>query len=497
MFESFDNKISDRESNTSKIKKDNYQSILDKILCEYGYRCEIWKIIICTLMIYIMIGFSGTIFASLLMPFSDEFKLSEAEIAFIGFTFFMIKAIGGLFAGNLSILLKSRVNLLNICLILIMLSNLTLAYTMNIYIFYFDRVLSGYVSGVVEPIINNLLCENLPTYFRGFTLLAVWMGYNLGQLYPNIIMIFTMPHYETSEIYKVLILCGIMHLITIIMCGFFLKDSPRNLILHEREEEAFSILEKMRQGAKLEASDKNLILTEIKQGVNQNISSASIWEIFKPETKTLIIFVSLLAFICDFVYDGTVLIMTKTLDIMEGDKSNRNLLRDCINVILFTVPSSIFGGFLTEFKTIGRKKTMLINFIFLIIASILSVLFYHQMFIFLGFYQFFANYGSIMMNAYSSEVFPSRIRDFAVGMCVFFSNFGSATSQYAFIYLRDYNEFYPYYLTIFCCLIGGVFSCLLSIETYQRPLDYNSKIEKELELISDISIEKKITSNEI
>jgi len=54
-----------------------------------------------------------------------------------------------------------------------------------------------------------------------------------------------------------------------------------------------------------------------------------------------------------------------------------------------------------------------------------------------------------MMNAYSSEVCPSRILDFAVEMCVFFSNFGSAISQYAFIYLRESKEFYPYYLTIF------------------------------------------------
>jgi len=197
-----------------------------------------------------------------------------------------------------------------------------------------------------------------------------------------------MPHYETSEIYKVLILCGMIHVITIIICDFFLKDSPRNLLLHGREEEAFSIIEKMHQGVKLEARDRNLILTEIKKGVNQNISSASIWDIFKTENKTLIIFISLLAFICDFVYDGTVLIMTKTLDIIEGDNSNRNLLRDSIIVILTSVPSSIFGGILSEYKTIGRKKTKLINFIFLFIASSLSLLFYHQMYKFLGFYQF-------------------------------------------------------------------------------------------------------------
>ena len=72
---------------------------------------------------------------------------------------------------------------------------------------------------------------------------------------------------------------------------------------------------------------------------------------------------------------------------------------------------------------------------------------------------------------YSSEVFPSIIRDFSVGLNIFFCNLGGALSQYVYIALT--GKFTPYYLTIECCVVGCVICLLLSVETYQRPLDFN------------------------
>jgi len=85
MFESFNNKILGSGIKTSKIQKEKHYSILDKIICEYGYGFEIWKIIICTLIIYIMVGFSKTIFASLLKHFliNSNYQKLKLDLLFL------------------------------------------------------------------------------------------------------------------------------------------------------------------------------------------------------------------------------------------------------------------------------------------------------------------------------------------------------------------------------------------------------------------------------
>jgi putative MFS transporter len=401
--------------------------------------------------------------------YSIKFKLTDTEISTIGLSYFVSKAIGALFTGYLTKWIR-RMTLIFVSLITTLIVNVIFALIFHEQILFIERLFSGLLGGIMEPIINNMLCEFLPVNLRGFTLLAVWIGYNIGQLCPNLIMLVTMPRYQTYGIQTTILISSMITVITFIICWILINDSPRNYILNGNEENAFSILEKMKK-RKLIKEEKELLINETKTGANKEISNSSFWEIFRKEWIVPTICISILSFTFDLIYDGPVLIMDITLKKINGRLGKANVLREAIIVILFTIPSSIVGGMLMEVKNIGRTKTILLSFCFLIVAIIPALFFVKYMYIFFGFYQFFANFGSMMIAIYASELYPTKIRDFSVGFSVFLSNMGSAISQFIFVNLEEKGTFVPYYFVIGCCVLGCITCSFLTIETYRRPLD--------------------------
>ena len=492
MYENGDIYIEDKENKKNKdfenistlknkpINKEEYPTLLDQIICQYGYGIELWKIIICIIFIYIICGYSGTIYATLITAYTKKFNLTDAEVSSIGMVYFVSKALGALFSGYFSKLLNGRVVLVNFSIFLILLTNVQLSYIPTKEMLFTERILSGGFCGIIEPIINNLLCEYLPIKLRGFFLLSVWIGYNIGQLFPNLIMLGVMPHYEPSEISKLLLLSCPLIFLCWIFSFIYLKDSARNYILHNQTDKGMQVLEKITPENKLSEENKHRILKEVKEGINKDISSSEPWDVFKKEYIFLTICISAISFLSNFIYDGPVLIMNLTLSsFANDDKDEDNILSNAIFIIVCSIPSSLIGGISLEISFFGRKWTMFYAFLFLLISLILAMLNTNYIHIYLGIYQFFASYCSIMAGIYASEVFPSKIRDFSVGLSTFFSYAASAISQYVFIALNKYNKLSPYYFSIVCCLIGCIICTVLTVDTFQRPLDKVDGIEND------------------
>jgi putative MFS transporter len=471
-------------------KYGGYQNLHDKIICEYGYRIEIWKIIICILFIYVVIGYSATIYPTMINAFSKYFTISNNEDGSIGMIYFLTKATGALCSGFLIKLLKGRIFLMRMCVFIVITGNLLISLLLK-PILYIQRIFAGFGSGIIDPIINSLLCEYLPIKFRGLIMLSVWVGYNIGQVIPNLIMLGTMPNYETEGITLTLVISSLIILLFAIIAVIFVKDSPRNLILHEHPEMGFEILGKMTPAGHLSEEEKRIIERELKDGVNKNINLSSPLDLLGKEFLFLTICVCTVSFLADFVNDGPLLILSLTLDALNGNAPQSYVLKKEIIVILITIPSPILAGLILDIKFIGRKGTIFISFVFLIISLALSLIFTDLNFIFLGFYQFFSNYGANMAAIYAAEVFPSKLRDFSVGLILCFSDLGGGVSQYVFLALRGITPLTPYYFSIGCCVVGCIFACLLSVETYERPLDL-----RELDVIeNELSIRDPQNSN--
>ena len=428
----------------------------------------------------------------MITAYTSFFNLTDTEVSTIGVIYFSIKAIGAFISCSLTKYLKGRILLINICCLIILTTNLSLSFILTKEMLYIERILSGLASGIIEPLMNNLLCEYLPIRLRGFTLLAVWTGFNLGQLYPYLFMMLIMPHFETKGIAKTLLLSSSLMFMCSVICLIYLKDSPRNYILHNQTEAGLKILEKLTPEKKISPIVKNNIVKELKEGADQNVEFYSGFDVFKNKFLLLTICVSVLSLISDLIYDGPVLITNITLTSLRANQKDNNVLLNAIVVILFTIPSSFIGGISLEIKFFGRVRTMFMSYLLLMITLVLGLIFTEYMHIFLGIYQSIANYCSIMAAIYASEVFPGNLRDFSVGLSLFFSNVGSALSQYVYIALHRNSTLMPYYFTIECCLVGCIFCCMLSVETYQMPLDSFGNYEKN---ISNLNLEKRSENN--
>jgi len=74
-------------------------------------------------------------------------------------------------------------------------------------------------------------------------------------------------------------------------------------------------------------------------------------------------------------------------------------------------------------------------------------------------------------------VYPTKIRDQAVGFLFFCTRIGGFSSQILYLYLNGIGIWYPYYFTIGFIIANFVLIYLLPFETYGQPLDvdYDSR----------------------
>ena len=99
------------------------------------------------------------------------------------------------------------------------------------------------------------------------------------------------------------------------------------------------------------------------------------------------------------------------------------------------------------------------------------------------------------MIVYTSEVYPTRIRDFGTGFINSIALSGSVISQYAFIYFFNIHFLTPFYVIVGLLLISMIAVFLIPVESHERPLDMyipESKTQpvKQINSHSDNIIEK-------
>ena len=104
--------------------------------------------------------------------------------------------------------------------------------------------INGFFAGIFEITSFNVACEFILLRLGGWILLTIWNGYNVGVLFPNLIMSKTMPKHDPSGLPKTLYLCSLVILFCIVFGCVFYTDSPRNYIFNGKQEEALKILKK-------------------------------------------------------------------------------------------------------------------------------------------------------------------------------------------------------------------------------------------------------------
>ena len=92
-----------------------------------------------------------------------------------------------------------------------------------------------------------------------------------------------------------------------------------------------------------------------------------------------------------------------------------------------------------------------------------------------------------MVNVYVSEVYPTKIRDWALGMIQGSGYLGSFIAQYLFVYLNDLNVYYCPILFFVICTLNGICCTMLKVEPMGKPLDIHTEYDNEKEKIIEAS----------
>ena len=452
-------------------------TLLDKLINDYGYGWEVNKIIFSAFLCFILNGYLTTSYCSFMLGFKKKFDLNNNQISLIGMGFCLSKFVTNFSIGFLTNLL-GRMFVLKFALVFTFICNLLISLFCEFNVIVIVEFLNGFFAGVFEITSFNVACEFIPVRFRGWILLTIWNGYNVGVLFPNLIMLKTMPDHDPSGLPKTLYLCSLVILLCTVFGCVFYTDSPRNFIINGKRNEAIKILKKMKK-------DDKYFTDEIKKEIYQSVPPKTVSDFSLMNYKEVFehgMFMTgiLLLFICfngTMINDGFQLVLNLILEkVKQSDKSahTRTVLMENITINSIALPSNLIMGAFAEFKILGRRNTQSIGYILMGLVMIPVIINPNTASTFFIFFMFFTCITN-MVNVYVSEVYPTKIRDWALGMIQGSGYLGSFIAQYLFVYLNDLSVYYCPILFFVICILNGICCMMLTVEPMGKPLDIHTK----------------------
>jgi len=465
-------------------------TLLDKLINDYGYGWEVNKIIFSAFLCFILNGYLTTSYCSFMLGFKKKFDLNNNQISLIGMGFCLSKFVTNFSIGFLTNLL-GRMFVLKFALVFTFICNLLISLFCEFNVIVIVEFLNGFFAGVFEITSFNVACEFIPVRFRGWILLTIWNGYNVGVLFPNLIMLKTMPDHDPSGLPKTLYLCSLVILLCTVFGCVFYTDSPRNFIINGKRNEAIKILKKMKK-------DDKYFTDEIKREIYQSVPPKTVSDFSLMNYKEVFehgMFMTgiLLLFICfngTMINDGFQLVLNLILEkVKQSDKSahTRTVLMENITINSIALPSNLIMGAFGEFKILGRRNTQSIGYILMGLVMIPVIINPNTASTFFIFFMFFTCITN-MVNVYVSEVYPTKIRDWALGMIQGSGYLGSFIAQYLFVYLNDLSVYYCPILFFVICVLNGICCMMLTVEPMGKPLDiYTNEDDNEKSKIIESS----------
>lgn len=451
-------------------------TLLEETLKRIGYgKYQIISIFISIICISAY-GINITIYASMVLPIKKFFNLNDFELSFLSSLLYVGTAMGHLVTGFITKTFTRKETVIFL-LAFITIFSFLISFIKNKEIFGLFRLFIGFGVGTLLPLVINTLTEFLPMNMKGFFLMIAFSGVYLGQLIPNILMIFLIKDLDEKNVGLVFGLSSLVPFTALILSYFLFEDSPISLVIKNRTQKALALINKMDKGNFYTIEKQKMLINEMRnkfsiEGKEKNLSC-----LFEDNYKKSTILLSFIWFINSILFFGPAIIVSITINEL-GYTMNKQLilikqaLIICIGFIGFFV-----GGYLSEFKLFGRLRSIMTGYILLIIFTLLSMLFPMYFSIFYGF-----AYASIPIfyfgiTIYTAEFYPCRLRDLGVGFMYFLNKMGGLGSQFMFIHLAQIHIKLPYLAIIILSLMNITFLSLLPYETLNKGMDFMEKVE--------------------
>lgn len=443
----------------------NELPLLDKIINKKGYTWVQYKHLLIYGLIILIEGSQLPFVATTILTFQKIYNASSISI--ISGAILLGVCVGSYLSG-FSSKIFSRTRAINLFFltmtIFTALSGIVANYLLPYTIF---RFLIGVCLGGLTPLINNLVAELLPIKLRGFCLAAIWALFNVGILIVIGVSKLTLPNNEPENIHATIYYLSLVSLIVLVIMYFGLEDSPRDLLLKGQDnEKAFNMIEKDFD-VKLNSYDKDTIIHQIHSGSNEMLGS-KLSDAFSPiflRTTILCLFIWFCISFCSY---GTLITFYGAIKAInpKADPDNENLI-----VLSAAIIGVLIGAILCEVKTFGRRFSITACSVAAALFFLLIVVTKSNFVIFYAIANLFASIVFNIILSYTTEVYPTIIRDIAVGFLLSVTRFAGFLSQFVFLPLLTVNTIAPYILALVLALLMAVLSFLLPYETYGHSLD--------------------------
>ena len=456
---------------TDEIKDTFYDDLLNK---QYMSLLQI-KALIGSSFIYFIEGLHVSLTGFIFIPIVKNYGLSQLKGCFISSSLMLFMAFGSLLTGYLTNKYV-RKKLIIYSLFIISIASF-LSIIPSWIVLLFCRCIIGLSLGIVIPINTNNLSEVLPLKLRSFWLTFVSCFFSVGAILTCQLIKFNL-HNQTI-LFSII---SIPSSLILIIFYFFYNENPRYLILIGRQDEAYKLIEKylLLDHHQLDLDEMNKISKSIDRGVNKEVKITGKFKFIFRRYGNITLILCIISSLYSIIINGGIFSLfvsfaNNAIFIPSEVKINIYKLKGFFLLIqlfyIYFAVSTFISGLFTEIKCCGRKYTIFFGFLLSTIASFDVLLFKEKSkpFYFLAIGLINISFNAI--NTYTIEIYPTRVRDFAVGNVGFLSKIVGFLSNLLALLLNERNKIWMLYVNAIIGVVGLIFTIMLPFDTYRRKLD--------------------------
>ena len=433
------------------------------------------KALIESCLIYFIEGLHVSLNGPLFIPIIINYRMNQIQGCFVSSSLILFMALGNLCSGFLSNKFV-RKEIIIYCLLTISSFSL-LSVIQSWIILLISRAIIGFSLGIITNINTNNLSEVLPLKLRSFWLICVSGTFSVGAIISC--------HIIKNHINKLGILFSIISIpssVVLLFFNFYYHENPRYLVLIGRNDKAYEVIEKylLIDHHKLNSYEKLQISKSIDRGVNKEVKITGKYKFLFRRYGGINLNLCIIWILYSIIINGGIFSLfvsfaNNAIYLPSHLEIRLNNMKGLFIVIqiyyVFFAVSTVIAGLLTEIECCGRKYTIFFGFLISTITSFYSLLLREQSKIFYFLVTYMINMSFNAINSYTIEVFPTRVRDFAVGYLQCISKITGFISNLLTIILNYKNNKWILYINSLIGILGLIFTLMLPFDTYQRKLD--------------------------
>lgn len=347
------------------------------------------------------------------------------------------------------------------------------------FLFLFLRFVVCTSVGVIKMIACSFLIEWLPRKNRSLVMSCTQI-YSVGNIIVNAAALLCIEDNQLMY-WRWLIRSSCMLTFIALFFLIFSDESPKYMLSKMNFKEAMVVLDKLgaHSGVKLTESDKEIIIEEITKEEAHHVQT-SIREMFNGvflKTSLLLLGIKILS---SFINAGNLYILPFLLGNSaqkHTDPSKNPHFNQYDSICgyflsnLIAVPSPVLRGILSEIKILGRKYTLFISCILGTIGILLSIFVVSSLSYSSGFARMSFTATTALLNVYTVEVFPTKIRTLSLGFINASTRIGPIIAPFICAYLEEIEFMGSFYFFGLLGILCGILTLLLPIETRGYNLD--------------------------